>query len=113
MNQRFRNVQVELEQYPSSEYVTKIVALTAGGTQPDVLEYSDVPFFEAAHKGVCLDLDPFLQRDRRAMNADDFFWRGGLLALGPADWPPQPRERRRTGDEDAGQARGRPMAAGG
>ncbi|MDQ3701057.1 MAG: hypothetical protein M3442_09080, partial [Chloroflexota bacterium] len=33
VNQRFKNVQIELEQYPGSEYVTKIVTLTAGGTQ--------------------------------------------------------------------------------
>lgn len=33
VNQRFKNVQIELEQYPGSEYVTNIVTLTAGGTQ--------------------------------------------------------------------------------
>jgi len=73
MNQRFGHLRVELEQYPGNQYVTKIVALSAGGTQPDILEYSDTPFFEAAHQGLFLALDPLLQRDRRGLNVEDFF----------------------------------------
>ncbi|MDQ3701854.1 MAG: extracellular solute-binding protein, partial [Chloroflexota bacterium] len=102
MNQKFKNVRIELEQYPGSEYVTKIVALSAGGAQPDVLEYSDVPFFEAAHKGLFLDLDPFVQRDRRALNTDDFF--PGVIDFWR--WDPQTKIRGR------GKLYGLPRSAG-
>lgn len=89
MNQRFQNIQVDLEQYPSSEFTTKVLALTAANTQPDVMEFSDTPFFEFAHKGVFSDIGPLLERDRRAIKWEDFFpgvvefWRWDVPAMVP------------------------------
>ena len=71
-NGRQKNVKVANEEYPSAEFAAKILALSASGSQPDVMQSSDEPFFEFADKGIWLDLDPFVSRDRRALNTDDF-----------------------------------------
>lgn len=88
-NGRQKNVKVANEEYPSAEFAAKILALSAAGSQPDVMQSSDEPFFEFADKGIWLDLDPFVSRDRRALSTDDFwpgvldFWRWDAAAKVP------------------------------
>jgi len=76
-NGRQKNIKVVNEEYPSSDFAAKILTLSAAGSQPDVMQSSDEPFFEFAEKGIWLDIDPFVSRDRRALNTDDF-WPGVL-----------------------------------
>lgn len=72
-NGRFPKIKVTAEEYAPAEFTSKILTLSAGDAQPDVMQFSDEPFFEFAHKGLFLDVDPFVERDRRSLKTEDFF----------------------------------------
>ena len=88
-NGRQTGVRVANEEYPSAEFATKIVALSAAGSPPDVMQSSDEPFFEFADRGIWLDIGPFAASDRRELKTEDFwpgvldFWRWDVRAKVP------------------------------
>jgi multiple sugar transport system substrate-binding protein len=76
---KYPNLKATPEEGPESsgQFAEKMVALTAAGGQPDAMQFSDGPFFKHAARGLYLELDQFVRRDAREVNADDL-WPGML-----------------------------------
>jgi multiple sugar transport system substrate-binding protein len=76
-----KKISVRVDEHPSSGFDQKMATLAAGNLLPDLMQFSDEPFFYWASRGMFMQLDRFVERDRRQLNVDDFipgvldFWR--------------------------------------
>jgi multiple sugar transport system substrate-binding protein len=64
------NVTVDYEELPWAEYWTKIGALAAAGTMPDIYCNSVAYLWDHAHKGMSANIQTLFDRD---LKADDYF----------------------------------------
>lgn len=71
---------------PPSDWATKLPVLVATGTGPDVIEMWGAEARDWGETGVLVDLDPYVKRDFKQSDINDFFpmsWQVGVINYGP------------------------------
>jgi multiple sugar transport system substrate-binding protein len=71
--ERYPKIKVELMNLPWSHYHRKILTMAAAGSKLDVMRLANSYFPRFVAKGALLPLDALVQRDREAIDLDDFY----------------------------------------
>lgn len=92
-NKKHDNIKGRFEPAPGggSEWLSKITTMLASDSAPDCFLAQQANIAQLASTGSLLVLDPYLARDRREVNLEDFFpshleggkWRGKQIGLTP------------------------------
>ncbi|MCD6310221.1 MAG: sugar ABC transporter substrate-binding protein [Candidatus Eremiobacteraeota bacterium] len=68
-----RNPDIKVDVIHATDYHTKLNTMLAGGTPPDVFYVSANDFLHYAKRDVLLNLEPYIERDRKELNMKDFY----------------------------------------
>ncbi|MCL5773711.1 MAG: sugar ABC transporter substrate-binding protein [Firmicutes bacterium] len=67
------NPDIKVQIIHAQDYYRKLNTMLAGGTPPDVFYVHAQDFYNYVEKGVLLDIQPFIERDSRDVNIEDFY----------------------------------------
>jgi len=89
VKQRYPNIQTEIQSIPQAEMIVKPTTMAAAGIPPDILHTNDKQVVDSIARNLFSDLNPLVNRDKAAVNVDDFYpvyingmkWQNKLLAL--------------------------------
>jgi multiple sugar transport system substrate-binding protein len=89
VRQRYPNIQTEVQSIPQAQMILKPTTMAAAGMPPDILHTNDKQVVDSIARNLFSDLYPLVNRDRAAVNLDDFYpvyingmkWQNKLLAL--------------------------------
>jgi multiple sugar transport system substrate-binding protein len=83
------NVKTEIQSIPQAQMILKPSTMAAAGTPPDLLHTNDKQVVDTIARGLFSDLMPYVNRDKAAVQLDDFYpvyingmkWQNKLLAM--------------------------------
>ncbi|CAA9229124.1 MAG: hypothetical protein AVDCRST_MAG77-903 [uncultured Chloroflexi bacterium] len=86
---KYPNIQTEIQSIPQAQMILKPSTLAAAGTPPDILHTNDKQVVDTIARGLFSDLTPLVNRDKGAVQLDDFYpvyingmkWQNKQLAL--------------------------------
>jgi multiple sugar transport system substrate-binding protein len=89
VKQTHPNIQTEIQSIPQAQMIVKPTTMAAAGMPADILHTNDKQVVDSIARNLFSDLTPFVNRDKAAVQIDDFYpvyingmkWRNRLLAL--------------------------------
>ncbi|HEX2033166.1 MAG TPA: extracellular solute-binding protein [Chloroflexota bacterium] len=89
VRERHPNIRTEVQSIPQAEMILKPTTMAAAGMPPDILHTNDKQVIDSIARNLFSDLNPLLNRDKAAVNLEDFYpvyvngmkWQNKLLAL--------------------------------